>query len=317
MPEISNRKIPLNRGHGPSPPASEQMLNRSERWLQRRRRLSWIHRLTLSFTIARLYRIRSDFAARYIRGSGYEIGAQNSPLSCRHAKEIIYIDYLSRKESADTYNLPFEDCVEVDILADASEPDFLPEESASFLIANHVIEHCPNPIAALSGWVRILKPDGLLFLTLPNFRANEFDFEKQPASIEHMLGDYQRAGNNEDIVEEHIREHVRIIDGIDPADEQAFARRFHALITGNLHTHYHVFNRDNTLALLREVHRKHPIRVTNHLSLPYGFELIFMIRRDKTANSGNLVVRQDMLFNGFILLKHLALYAANRTTTKQ
>ncbi len=144
------------------------MSTRTKRWQNYRANLPILSRLIISFTINRLYDIRNDFATRYIVGDGYEIGAQNSPLHCNNAKRVVYIDYLSRKESSQKYNIPERECVEVDIIADANNLNTIPSNSASFIIANHVLEHCPNPIGAMLGWLRILQTKGILFLTLPN-----------------------------------------------------------------------------------------------------------------------------------------------------
>ncbi|MDY0352281.1 MAG: methyltransferase domain-containing protein, partial [Desulfobulbaceae bacterium] len=272
------------------------MSARKTRWQHHRARLSPFSRFVLSLTTSRLYRIRNDFAARYIRGTGYEIGAQKSPLLCKNADRVVYIDYLSREDSAQKYNIPEKDCVEVDIIADANHLDAIPSNSAAFIIANHVLEHSPNPIGTLSGWLRILRTGGVLFLTLPNYKANEFDFEKKPASIAHLVSDAERAERNEDIAREHIEEHIRIIDGIDPGNQKLFQQRYAAIVASNLHTHYHVFDRANVLALLQVMHRQTPIRVINSFSFDAGFELLFIIEKAGPDCRGPLRLGQERLF---------------------
>jgi SAM-dependent methyltransferase len=266
----------------------------------------------LAFTIDRLYMIRNDFADRYLAGEGYEIGAQKSPIICKKIKKVRYIDYLTREESARKYNLPVQECVEVDIIADASDLEDIPSRSASFLIANHVLEHCPDPITTLAGWLRIIQPGGILFLTLPNYRANEFDFEKKPTSLSHMERDAVSARMGNDIVSEHIREHVTIIDGIDPADTDAFSRRFDALVASNLHTHYHVFDRANAFALLRCIHGRHPVQIINFLSFRYGLEHLFILKKMPEDSTGTPFMSQERMFKAKVLCRHAAAFILRR-----
>ena len=281
------------------------MATRNQRWQSHLDRLSPSRRFILKLTISRLYNIRNNFASRYIAGNGYEIGAQNSPLKCKHASQTRYIDYLSKKESSEKYNIPENECVDVDIIADANSLGMMPPSSAAFIIANHVLEHSPNPIEAMHGWLRILQPGGILFLTLPNYQSNEFDFEKSPAGITHLAEDYRKAQNNEDIITEHIHEHIQLIDGIDPNNSTLFNQRYNAIIQSNLHTHYHVFNKKNILALLNFIHQKTPIKVLNYLSFSNGFEMLFIIEKRVPDFHGPLTVKKNQLFNFSIIFKNI------------
>ncbi len=278
---------------------------RKERWLTHLDQLSPAKHFILKFTIKRIYNIRNDFASHYIRGKGYEIGAQNSPLSCRNAEKITYIDYLSKEESSQKYQIPENGCVDVDIIADANDLTGISSNTASFVIANHVLEHSPNPIKAMFGWLRILQPGGILFLTLPNYRSNEFDFEKPPTEITHCVEDYQKALNNEDISTNHISEHIQIIDGIDPENRKLFKQRCNELIQSGLHTHYHVFNKKNSFDLFEVIHQKTPIKVCNYLCFFDGFELLFIIEKRDTNSPGPLVVKNNPLLNLSILFKNI------------
>jgi hypothetical protein len=101
----------------------------------------FFNRLILAFTVDRLLQLRNALAALYIRGTGYEIGNQCSPLRCRKAEKISYIDYLTREE----------DCVVVYLIAEANDLSGIPAQSADFHIANHVFEHSPDPVGSLMG----------------------------------------------------------------------------------------------------------------------------------------------------------------------
>lgn len=288
------------------------MPDRHQRWVKKRKNLPLLSRFTLSFSIDRLYAIRNSFAAYYLTGEGFEIGAQQSPLQCKKSKRIQYIDYLSRNESAEKYNLNPKDCVEVDILADANDLSHLPQNAASFIIANHVLEHCPDPIGTLTGWLHLLQQDGVLYLTLPHYTSNEFDFEKHPASLEHLIKDSRENQKGVDITREHIFEHIHLIDEIDPSESARVESRYREIIKSGLHTHYHVFDHNTVIDMLHHIHRSTPICVTNHLTLNDGFELLFIVTRLAPSSQEGFKVKSNHLVNLRILLPQALLYLKKR-----
>jgi len=57
--------------------------------------------------------------------------------------------------------------VVTDCIDDGFNLTTIPEESQDFLIANHVLEHAPNPIQVLINWTKVLKRNGIFFITVP------------------------------------------------------------------------------------------------------------------------------------------------------
>jgi SAM-dependent methyltransferase len=57
---------------------------------------------------------------------------------------------------------------EADIVGDATVMDFCESESQDFIVAQHLLEHLLDPLAALRLWFDRLKPGGLLLLTVPD-----------------------------------------------------------------------------------------------------------------------------------------------------
>jgi predicted SAM-dependent methyltransferase len=51
--------------------------------------------------------------------------------------------------------------VEVDIVDDGENLSSVLDASVDFIIANHMIEHCQNPIFAIENWLRVLKLGGI------------------------------------------------------------------------------------------------------------------------------------------------------------
>jgi len=128
-----------------------------------------------------------------IRGNGLEIGALDSPVPLPPGVGVKYVDILTREECLRHYpELPDHDAViEPDIIAAADDLSVLPAHSQDFLIACHLLEHMVDPIAALEGWHRVLKPGGLLLLVLPDKR-HTFDSPRNRTPLQHLIDDHHQ-----------------------------------------------------------------------------------------------------------------------------
>src|SRR5580693_3302274 len=85
---------------------------------------------------------------RYLRGSGIEIGAlwRRFPVSSR--ARAWYVDRMTRRELEEHYPELKGRILEPNLVADATQLP-VPPGSLNFLIASHVLEHLPFPLAAL------------------------------------------------------------------------------------------------------------------------------------------------------------------------
>ncbi len=67
-------------------------------------------------------------------------------------------------------NVDVRDDCGADVVADAADLPF-PDASASELLALDVLEHTPYPLRFLAEWHRVLAPDGVLTLRVPNMQG--------------------------------------------------------------------------------------------------------------------------------------------------
>jgi len=118
------------------------------------------------------------------------------------------------------------------------------------LIASHCLEHIANPIRALLEWKRVLRPNGLMLLILPN-RDFTFDWRRDITTLEHMRKDYELGTPESDLT--HLEEILSLHDrSRDPGagTEGHFRQRclenlrFRAM-------HHHVFSPQTTIEILR------------------------------------------------------------------
>jgi SAM-dependent methyltransferase len=107
-------------------------------------------------------------ASRWISGSGIEIGALQVPLEVPSAVSVMYVDRKTVPELRAHYpELAEQELVEPDIVDDGQQLASIADASQDFVIANHFIEHCEDPIAAIANALRVLRRRKPLYLAVP------------------------------------------------------------------------------------------------------------------------------------------------------
>jgi SAM-dependent methyltransferase len=156
------------------------------------------------------YSARKRISFRYLRGTGLEIGALQHPLETSPGVIVRYVDHVSREENVRRYpHLDSARIVATDILDDGFALTAIPPESQDFVIANHLLEHAPNPLQTLVNWHRVLKENGTLFMTLPN-GAKNFDRGRRITPLTHLVEDYQLVKNGDlELFAQRNREHYQ------------------------------------------------------------------------------------------------------------
>jgi len=246
-------------------------MNRVQRYAEYSRRLGPLARFVLRNSHTHFREIRSHLSEKYVRGNGIEVGAGDYPMPLSPQSTVTYVDRVPREIYAKQYHLDPSYMVVPSVLCEADKLPF-PDDSLDFVIANHVIEHLENPLSGLSDWLRVLKPNGILVLGVPNRRANEYDFERRPESIEHLAHCSSKL--------EHLREFVEIVDEL-PQGSHGFEERFRTYREEDRRIHFHVFDAQSVLELLTHVRTTLGIPVTllRAFHFKYGFEMIFVLRK--------------------------------------
>ena len=112
---------------------------------------------------------RARLASVYLRGSGLEIGALHHPLPVPRSACVSYVDRMTVAELRKQYpDLPSNELVEPDLIDNGETLSKVPAVSQDFVIANHFLEHCQDPIGTLENFFRVLKLGGILYLTVPD-----------------------------------------------------------------------------------------------------------------------------------------------------
>lgn len=134
---------------------------------------------------------RETIARMFLKGKGIEIGALNNPLKVPAAARVKYVDRMSLKELEQEYpEMNPKTFARVDILDDGERLETIEDNSQDFVIANHFLEHCENPINAIENMLRALKNGGILYMSVPDKRFT-FDSTRQITSFQHLMRDYR------------------------------------------------------------------------------------------------------------------------------
>lgn len=219
--------------------------------LQRTKRLAreipLVHRLAQRlwwyYTGTRRYRI----GRKYLRGNGIEIGALHNPLRVGRGVTVSYVDRLTRDELVAEYPEmhEFHDrFVNVEVVDDGETLHRFPDASLDFVIANHMLEHCENPLGTLRNHLLKLRVGGVLYYAIPE-KTRSFDVDRPLTSFEHLVRDDQEGPKRSR--EAHYLEFVRCtskhtwmsgeISG--GADQESEAAR---LMRDRYSIHFHVWD---------------------------------------------------------------------------
>lgn len=180
--------------------------------------------------------IRRTLAHRYLEGNGLEIGALHYPQEVPDGVRVAYVDRMDAAELRRQYpELASEELVEPDIIDDGEKLAKVEDSSQDFIIANHFIEHCMDPIGAIENHLRALKPGGILFMGVPDKR-DTFDKDRPVTTPEHLARDYSEGGAVSR--HEHFQEWVAMMDKL---SGKAAADRVKELEDMDYSIHFHVW----------------------------------------------------------------------------
>lgn len=236
---------------------------------------------------------RESLAARFLRGSGIEIGALHKPLKVPDGVIVRYVDYKTLEANRARYpELSGEAIVETDIVDDGFVLRHFEDASLDFIVANHAIEHSPDPYGTLLSWARKVRPGGILYFAVP-VAEKCFDKGRPLASVQHLLSDHTDflAGDVNRLLSTtyaHLLDFmqvsdraIRVANGLNPMTESEardFAGRLVAGLASRLDAaeatydarisafveslnklydvHYHAFSPTSLHRFLREVARR-------------------------------------------------------------
>ncbi len=183
-----------------------------------------------------LFPTRNRLARKFLSGCGVEIGALHLPLMIPEGATVKYVDRAPADQLREIYpELNIFRFAAVDIIDNGEELKSVAPASQDFIIANHFLEHCENPIKTLLTHISRLKPGGILYLAVPD-RDKTFDRRRPITPIAHVIRDFQDGPEGSRF--EHYLEWARFVE--DMPEEHA-ERRAKELMEKHYSIHYHVW----------------------------------------------------------------------------
>jgi predicted SAM-dependent methyltransferase len=210
--------------------------------------------------------------ARHLRGEGLEIGALNEPLRLPRGARVRYVDRLDTAALRERFpTLPPGRLVDVEVVDDGETLATIADGSLDFVVANHVLEHTEDPLAALAAWLRVLRPGGAVFLAIPDMRFT-FDRDRSPTTVEHVIADHRhgparsRRGHYEEWAGRVLWLTDPVADGarLDEAGEEI---------------HFHAWIRESFGALLDAAHAELEVPFEVEALEPNRHEFLVLLRR--------------------------------------
>ncbi|MCY1030806.1 methyltransferase domain-containing protein [Corallococcus sp. BB11-1] len=205
---------------------------------------------------------RELIAAQYLRGEGLEIGALHNPTKVPAGVRVRYVDVAPIEvlrarfpEAGDRITVP-------DIVDNGEELGRVATSSQDFIIANHFLEHCEDPIGAMKNFIRVLKPGGIIFMAVPDKRFT-FDSVRDVTTTEHVVEDHLKGP--EVSRRDHYDEWLRIIDK-KSGDELAHLTNL--FVQDRVNIHFHVWTFDGMFELFSAAR--------NRVGLPFDIKMAFL-----------------------------------------
>lgn len=196
------------------------------------------------------------------------------PLELPAGASARYVDIAPADElRAQNPELAASQLVDVDLIDDGESLALVADASVDFVVANHFIEHCEDPLGTLRNLLRVTHPGGCLFMAVPD-RTRSFDRDRPPTPWDHLRSDYREgpAGSRG----AHYEEWVRLVEGVD--EQWVHARAARAQEVGQ-RIHFHTWTRAEFQRLLQACADEMAFPLKIEAVVPNLSEFVAVVRR--------------------------------------
>ena len=225
-----------------------------------------------------LFDARREFAARFLAGEGLEIGALHLPLEMPPHARARYVDRMSVDDLRAEYpELRGWDLTEVDVIDNGELLETVAEDSQDFIVANHFLEHCEDPIRTIGTHLGKLRPGGVLFYAVPDKRYT-FDYRRPVTPLEHMIEDHEQGPERSR--REHYDDWTRLViveEGESEAQAEARARKLEDEVYS---IHMHVWTQAEFLKLIVHVRDHYDDAFDIEAAARQGIEFVVILRKN-------------------------------------
>lgn len=219
---------------------------------------------------------RASLAAKFLSGRGIEIGALDCPLPLPTGTSAAYVDRVDLAELHRQYpELAESQLVQPDVIDDGEKLQGFAADSLDFIIANHMLEHCENPLGTLRVHLDRVRNAGVLFYAIPEKRKT-FDRERKLTDFAHLVADDADGGATSRW--SHHLEWATHVNAI--ADPTAAERNAQENLRNAYSIHFHVWDASTFRAFLDSARAYlHGAFAVRHFQTS-GSEIIAILQRE-------------------------------------
>lgn len=219
---------------------------------------------------------RYQMAKKHLCGIGIEIGALDRPLALPRRAKVYYLDHLFPEQLRVHYPELSNKKFHVSIIGDGEQLSFIRDSALDFLIANHLIEHCEDPIAAFETFARKLRPGGIIFMAVPDMHRT-FDRNREETTWEHLLDDHEHGPQRSRFY--HYQEWSSKVKGLtgEAAERQAIE-----LFTMKYSIHFHCWTQQSFKDFVSRMSLRTPIRILEMRR--WKNENIFILKKPESSD---------------------------------
>jgi len=201
---------------------------------------------------------RNTIASAFLTGVGIEVGALHNPLPIPNGASVRYVDRMDKPGLYQHYpELCQYNLVDVDIVDDGETLLTFEDNSQDFIIANHFLEHCEDPIGTLKAFFRVLRTGGILYCAVPS-KSKTFDRDRFTTPLHHLIKDHEQG-----VAYSRKSHYVEWVSLVEPHFQRtysqgpAFDARVNDLMLQCYSIHFHCWEMDgfkDFLIFLRDTH---------------------------------------------------------------
>ena len=198
---------------------------------------------------------RVELADLFLRGDGLEVGALHLAMVLPVGARARYVDRMSVVDLRAHYpELAGVDLAPVEVIDDGERLETIEPESVDFIVANHFLEHCEDPIRTIETHLGKLRPGGVLFYAVPDKRYT-FDFRRPRTPLEHVIADHEHGAQRSR--GEHYLEWARLVhEGTGPPEEPQAVAHARQLEAEAYSIHFHVWTQADLVRLMLHCHER-------------------------------------------------------------
>jgi SAM-dependent methyltransferase len=230
---------------------------------------------------------RQRFAESFLLGQGIEIGALNNPLRVPEHVKVRYVDRHDHDGLREHYpELKDFNLVPVDIVDDGEKLSTLAGASEDFIVANHFLEHCEDPLGTLANHLRVVRVGGVIYMAVPD-KNHTFDKDREITPLDHLIHDHE----NGPLVSRyqhfwewvvHVEPHFGRYGADTPSD--IVEARTAELMAQSYSIHFHCWTVVEILEMLNYARSTMKLPFDIEFVAERDHEIIFVLRR--TASDG-------------------------------